>query len=71
MITYYIEITCDGTHCTEGVRIKTKYKMRCIDRIKKDGWAVSRNRDKFYCPKCAPCYTSIGCHGFPVMRRKY
>jgi hypothetical protein len=61
----YISVRCDGQNCSETI---DSLRSHCLSSAPKAaralGWAVSRDRRKYYCPKCAPSYTRVGCRGF-------
>ena len=52
-IVKYVQLICD--HC--GQREK---KVGYAKDARKDGWAISKDYVKCYCPKCAPMFRNVG-----------
>ena len=58
-INYFI-LSCDGTNCLKTAKFNNFQEMR------KNKWAVSRDRKHCYCPNCRKWYTI----GIPFEKRK-
>jgi hypothetical protein len=61
MVHFQTIIRCDakidgGARCTNSVTVDFSGLVRVIDHLRGEGWAVSRDRKRFYCPECAERY---------------
>jgi len=48
MITEIVELKCDK--CGKTLQYINAYQTHVVEQARKDGWAVSRDRHKHYCP---------------------
>ena len=60
MIWRCYQFVCDGEGCRYSELIDGSGFVRAVEAARSRGWAVSRNRDKCYCPLCAPKYRNKG-----------
>ena len=49
--------------CKTKIEVTAPTKQTAIDIARANGWAVSRGRTGFYCPKCAPSRRNVGKNG--------
>ena len=49
----YVRLICD--YCG-----RSEEKRGYAKDARKDGWAISKDYQKCYCPKCAPMFRNVG-----------
>jgi hypothetical protein len=60
----FYEFVCDLENCDTVAHFVSCAKGRAIKQARAAGWAISTDRQRCYCPKCAPHKTYTGVKGF-------